>query len=30
MFNKQMLVNNNKNNIVWGNKYITTAEVILN
>lgn len=30
MFDKQMLVNNNKKNIVLGNKYITTTEVILN
>lgn len=30
MFNKQMPVNNNKKNIVTGNKRITTIEVILN
>lgn len=30
MFDKQMLVNNNNKNIVLGNKYITTTEVILN
>lgn len=29
MFNKQMLVNNNKKNILLENKYITTTEVIL-